>query len=676
VASEPQTDGTDSLDGVREAADHPTRTLFAEYGRGQLPRLVAGTVAAVLGTATGAVPAVVLGVAVDALFVGGRPYELPFVPAAWIPTGTIAQFWFTVGIVGGTFLAGAAAGWLRGYFWNLVAQDVQHEIRTDTYDLVQRLRLTFFDDTQTGEVMSVLNNDVNQLETFLSDDLPNGLRILVMVVTLGAIMLALNWRLALVTLTMVPMLAGASYWFVNEIEPKYGEVRSSVGRLNARLENNIGGITVVKSFNREPYESARVAEASEEYRDANWRAILTRIKFFPSLQVVTALGYMATFAVGGAALIFGTPSLGPEFSVGQLLPFLLYSRRMMYPMQQFGRILNNYEYAYAAAERIVGLREDPRVVNRRDGVEPLGNAAGRVEYDDVTFSYPGADEPSLRGVSFAVDPGEMVGLVGPTGAGKTTLVKLLARLYDVDDGAVRVDGTDVRDVSLEGLRSQVGYVSQDPYLFHGSVRENVAYGHDDVGSRGDRGGDRSSGAASADSSTPDAGTGIDSVPDEAIRSALRRAGALQFVEALPDGLDTTVGERGVKLSGGQRQRLSIARALLSDPAILILDEATSHVDNETEVLIQEGLRELVADRTTFAVAHRLSTVRDADRILVLADGELVEAGAHDDLLAADGLYANLWRVQVGEVEALPDAFLERAAQRDTAAADAADAADD
>jgi ATP-binding cassette subfamily B protein len=294
-------------------------------------------------------------------------------------------------------------------------------------------------------------------------------------------------------------------------------------------------------------------------------------------------------------------------------------------MRQFGQVLNNYQYAYAAAERVVGLLRDPDRIDDRDGGVELQKIAGAVEYDDVVFSYDG-EETVIDGVSIDVEPGETVGLVGRTGAGKTTLTKLLMRLYDPDEGSVRLDGHDVRELDLRSLRSHLGYVSQEPFLFGGTVRENVAYGQRDV--------------------------------DEAdLESALGKAGALEFVQELSDGLDTVVGERGVKLSGGQRQRLAIARAILEDPSLLILDEATSHVDNETEVVVQRNVSEMAADRTTFVIAHRLSTVRDADRIVVLEDGRVEEVGSHQQLLERDGLYADLWRVQVGEVDALPEGFV-------------------
>jgi len=627
-------DDADAFDELRERTDRPMWQLFSEYGRGYVPEFVLGGVASVLARFIELIPALILGVAIDALFVGDEQFALPLIPDSVIPVTRAGQFWFAVGLVGAVYVGTATLSWVNSWAWNRFAQHLQHEVRVDTYDVVQRLGMSFFDEKQTGEVMSVLNNDVNRLESFLTNDLNAGIRITVLVIGVASLMLWLSWQLAIVALLAIPVLAVASYLFVQVIGPKYGRVRSAVGQLNSRLENNIGGIEVIKSYGRESFERDRVGDASEEYLDANWDAITTRIKFFPTLRIITGMGYVLTFLVGGYWLLFGPPLLfSGEIRIGILTTMLLYARRFLWPMRQFGNVVNNYRYAFAAAERVVGLMNDPQTIEDDDDAIDIDGVEGRVEYEDVTFRYPGADEDSVTDAAFTAEAGDFVGLVGPTGAGKTTLLKLLMRLYDPREGTIRVDGHDVQDVTLSSLREHVGYVSQEPYLFHGTIKENVAYG-------------------------------LDAEDDDEIREALRMAGAMEFVEDLPAGIDTTVGERGVKLSGGQRQRVAIARAILEDPEILVLDEATSHVDNETEVLIQRSLEALTAERTTFAIAHRLSTVRDADTILVMEDGQIVERGTHEDLLADQGLYANLWSVQVGEVDALPEEFIERTAERE------------
>ncbi|MDY6818588.1 MAG: ATP-binding cassette domain-containing protein, partial [Halobacteriales archaeon] len=311
--------------------------------------------------------------------------------------------------------------------------------------------------------------------------------------------------------------------------------------------------------------------------------------------------------------------------------FILLTQRFIWPMAQFGSIINMYQRARASSERIFGLMDEPSRIEEDPGAEELVVSDGRVEYDDVTFGYEDG-ETVIEDISFTVDGGETLALVGPTGAGKSTVLKLLLRMYDVDGGAISIDGQDLRDVTLPSIRQSIGYVSQDTFLFYGTVKENIEYG--------------TFGAS-----------------EEEIIEAAKAAEAHEFIQNLPDGYDTMVGERGVKLSGGQRQRVSIARAILKDPEILILDEATSDVDTETEMLIQRSLDRLTEDRTTFAIAHRLSTVKDADKIVVLEGGRIVERGTHEDLLGEDGLYAHLWGVQAGEIDQLPEEFIERAARR-------------
>ncbi|MDZ7687455.1 MAG: ABC transporter ATP-binding protein [Halobacteriales archaeon] len=626
----------------REGVENPMRRLFVEYGRPNSFQAGVGIVSSVFSRLLDLLPPLLLGLSIDAIFLNERDFSLWLVPEAWLPPETeqAAQFWVVVALVAGSFVLAAGFHWLRNWGFNSFAQEIQHAVRTDTYDKMQRLNMEFFADKQTGELMSILSNDVNRLERFLNDGLNSLFRLGVMVVGIGGILFYFNWQLALIALLPVPLVAFFTYVFIRVIQPKYARVRASVGKVNSRLENNLGGIQVIKSSNTEPYESERVEDASGEYFDANWDAIRTRIKFFPGLRLLAGFGFAVTFVVGGLWVLNDAPPgpLSGELTVGGFVIFILYTQRFIWPMAQFGQIINMYQRAYASAERVFGLMDEPDALAESDDAKELVVEDGRVEYDDVTFGYGETDAedtvpaPVLEDVSLVAEGGETVAVVGPTGAGKSTLLKLLMRLYDVDGGAVRVDGHDVRDVTLPSLRRHIGYVPQETFLFHGTVRENIRYGAFDA-------------------------------TDDEVETAARAAEAHDFIQNLPDGYETTVGERGVKLSGGQRQRVVLARAVLRNPDILVLDEATSDVDTETEMLIQRSLDDLTKDRTTFVIAHRLSTVKDADKIVVLEDGRVVERGTHDELIDEDGLYAHLWGVQAGEIDELPDEFVERAARR-------------
>ena len=630
-------DEDDPFEEQRERAENPMRRLFDEYGRENAVAFVVGVVSSVVARALDLLPPVLLAVAVDSIFFDERPFSLWLVPDAWLPTTQVEQLYVATGLIALSFFGGAAFHWTRNWGWNSFAQHIQHAVRTDTYDKMQRLNMDFFADKQTGEMMSILSNDVNRLERFLNDGMNSAFRLGVMVIGIAAILLYWNWQLAVVTLTVVPVIGYFTYRFVQTIQPKYAEVRSSVGQLNSRLENNLGGIQVIKSSNTETYESDRVDDVSEEYFSANWDAIGTRIKFFPGLQLLSGIGFILTFVLGGVwVLTYQQTGAAPLFFSGGLSPgefvgFILFTQRFIWPMAQFGQIINMYQRAYASAARIFGLMDEPARIVEDPNADELVVDDGRVVYDDVTFGYD-EDEIIVEDISFTVDGGDTLALVGPTGAGKSTVLKLLLRMYDVDEGSIEIDGTDLRDVTIPSLRRSIGYVSQDTFMFYGTVAENIRYGtfgaaHDDV---------------------------VD---------AAKAAEAHEFIENLPDGYDTEIGERGVKLSGGQRQRLSIARAVLRDPEILVLDEATSDVDTETEMLIQRSLDRLTENRTTFSIAHRLSTIKDADEIVVLEDGRIVERGDHEELLANDDLYAHLWGVQAGEIDELPDEFVERASRR-------------
>jgi len=616
----------------REQAESAMARLFTEYGRPNAWYFLVGLVGSVLARVLDLLPPLLLGFAIDAVIRNDQAFSLPLVPDSVLPTTQEEQLLLVVGIIAVAFFGGAAFHWGRNWGWNSFAQNIQHSVRTDTYDKMQRLNMDFFSDKQTGEMMSVLSNDVNRLERFLNEGMNATFRLSVMVLGIAGILLWLNWQLALVALVPVPLIAYFTYRFIRTIQPKYQDVRSSVGHVNSRLENNLGGIQVIKTSNTESYESDRVNDVSREYFDANWDAIGTRIKFFPGLRIISGVGFVLTFVVGGLWVVNGTgpgPFTG-DLRLGEFVTFILLTQRFIWPMAQFGQIINMYQRARAAAERIFGLMDEPDVIEEDPGAHELEVEAGDVVYENVSFGYD--DEETVADVSVEVEGGETLALVGPTGAGKSTVLKLLLRMYDVDSGEIRIDGIDVRDVTLPSLRQSLGYVSQDTFLFYGTVEENITYG-----------------AFEADR--------------EEVKRAARMAEAHEFIRKLPDGYDTMVGERGVKLSGGQRQRVAIARAILKDPEVLILDEATSDVDTETEMLIQRSLDRLTEDRTTFAIAHRLSTIKDADRIVVLDGGEVAERGTHQELLAEDGLYTHLWGVQAGEIDELPEEFIERARER-------------
>ncbi|WP_435318304.1 ABC transporter ATP-binding protein [Haloarchaeobius sp. TZWSO28] len=614
----------DTFDEQRARVDRPMVRLFREYGREHWVAIVGGILMGIAAHTMALLPTYVLAETIDAVFMQTKQqYSLPLVPQWLVPASRTGQFWFSVGLVGLTYLSSTVFTWLMGLGLNSFAQSVQHNVRADSYDAMQRLDYEFFADKQTGELMSVLNNDVNRLEQFLNGGLFIATMLLVNVGVTAVLLAYLQWQLALLTMITVPVIGLFTYKFVQTIQPMYSEVRSTVGQLNSRLENNLGGIEVIKASTTEDFEADRVTDASQEYYDKNWNAITTRVKFFPGLRFTAGIGFVLTFAVGGHWVLTNQapPLMSGTLRVGTFVAFVYLGQRFIWPMSQFGELVNLYQNARASAERIFGLMDEPSTLGGGEDLPGLTVEDGTVAYDHVTFGYDD-DETVLEDVSFDVSGGEMLALVGPTGAGKSTVLKLLLRLYDVNDGTISIDGQDIRDVSPESLRDSVGYVSQDTYLFYGSVRDNIAYGKFDA-------------------------------TDEEIEAAARAADAHEFISDFEDGYDTEVGERGVKLSGGQRQRIGIARVLLRDPDILLLDEATSDVDTETELRIQESIENLVADRTVIAIAHRLSTVKDADQILVLEDGAVEERGTHEELLETDGTYADLWGVQAGELETIP-----------------------
>lgn len=493
--------------------------------------------------------------------------------------------------------------------WRNLAQTIQHDLRLDAYAHLQSLDLAYFEERSTGRLMSILNDDINQLERFLDVGANEILQVSTTVVIIGVAFLILAPGVAWMALLPMPFILWGSIAFQRRLAPRYAEVREKVSLLNGQLANNLTGITTIKSFTAEAYEIQRISAQSEAYRQSNRRAIALSAAFVPLIRILILLGFIGILLYGGMEAVAGRLAVG-TYSV---LVFL--TQRLLWPLTRLGQTLDLYQRAMASTTRVMNLLDTPITMHSGEISLPVTQVKGELALKNITFSYQGR-HPVIKNLSLHIPAGKTIAIVGATGSGKSTLVKLLLRLYEVQDGTITLDGIDLRQLQLADLRQAIGLVSQDVFLFHGTVRENITYGSFDV-------------------------------TLSEVTAAAEIAEAHEFICQLPQGYDTIIGERGQKLSGGQQQRLAIARAILKNPPVMILDEATSAVDNETEAAIQRSLEKITQNRTTIAIAHRLSTVRNANCIYVMDKGKLVEQGTHEELLEQQAIYAMLWRVQSG-----------------------------
>ena len=603
--------------------DESTRVLgrriwrIFPYVRPYRLRAVVGIVTNMFARIFDLVPFVFIGFAVDYyngnMDSGGRLGELRALIDNFFLNYIVDDQALTYGVL--IFLGFAGLAIFQGlsdYCWQTLGYKVQHDLRMNATQSLIRMEASYYDLRQTGVLMSVLSSDVNQLEDVISDSSTSIIRIFTTFITAFVILMMISWKLTAVLFGPLVLIFPMVYLFSTRVQRKYRKQRESTGGINAVLENVISGISVVQAYNAQEWETSRVSNESEQYRDEAIGASRDRNRFIPGLYGVAGIMYGLLVSVGGWLMKEG------EISTGAFVTFLLLMTRLSMPLFIFGMLVNQLQRGEAAARRVFDMVDlQPTIIDNPNAMM-LEGPIESVQFEDVHFTYPNTQTPVLNGISFKVDAGGFIGIMGHTGAGKSTILKILLRYYEPNRGRILINGIDIQNLTLESVRNHLGFVSQDPFLFYGTIRDNVVYAR--------------------------------SASDEELQNALDLAGASEFVSQMENTVDTMVGDRGVKLSGGQKARISLARALLKTPSLLILDEASSALDAETEKRIQANLLETGGSRTTIAVAHRLSTIRNADEILSMVDGAVVERGTHSTLVENDGVYASQWAIQTGELE--------------------------
>ena len=500
--------------------------------------------------------------------------------------------------------------YLYGILWRNLAQTVQHEMRLETFSHVQKQGMGWFDERQKGDILAILNDDINQLERFLDKGANDLLQVSTTVVVVGAVFMAISWEIALFAVIPIPIIVYGSFLYQRKLEPRYTEVRNNAGKLNALLENDLSGMSTIQSFTAEEIELKRVEKLSNNYRDANRKAIKLSAAFVPIIRMAILAGFTATLILGGKL------TLEEKLAVGAYSVLIFMTQRLLWPLTRLGETFDLYQRAMASSTRVLDVLNSPTEL--KHGVHNPDLKEIResdIIFENVSFAYPGRDNV-FSNLNLNIEAGKTLGVVGATGAGKTTLIRLLLRFAEPNEGVIKWTEKALHDWDLESLRRSIALVDQHITLFPTSIIENIRYGRP-------------------------------TASDEDVKTAAEVAEATNFIETLPDNWQTMVGEGGHRLSGGQRQRIAIARAVLKDAPLLILDEATSAVDNETEAALQRSIERISQSRTTVIIAHRLSTIRNSDRIIVLEQGYMIESGTHDQLIANDKVYQRMWNVQTG-----------------------------
>ena len=498
-----------------------------------------------------------------------------------------------------------------GVFWRNLAQTVQHELRLNTFSHVQQQGMGWFDERQKGDILAILNDDINQLERFLDKGANDLLQVSTTVIVVGAVFLIISWEVALFAVLPIPIIIWGSFRYQRSLEPRYTEVRRAAGAMNALLENDLSGMSTIQSFTAEEREYRRVEELSTVYREANREAIRLSAAFTPLIRMAILCGFTATLLLGGWITLEG------GLAVGAYSVLVFMTQRLLWPLTRLGETFDLYQRAMASSTRVLDVLNTPHSLSEGDFVPEDGEIVNAdLAFNSVTFAYPGREDV-FSDLNLTIEGGQVTGVVGSTGSGKTTLVRMLLRFVEPDSGEIQWGGVGLSNWKLKSLRESISLVDQHITLFPTTILENIRYG-------------------------------MENADDRLVKEAANIAEATGFIEALPQQWDTLVGEGGHRLSGGQRQRIAIARAVLKDAPLLLLDEATSAVDNETEAALQRSIEQVTRGRTAIIIAHRLSTIRNADRIIVLEDGKVVEDGQHETLVQLDGVYARLWAVQTGE----------------------------